>query len=146
MEAQASKELHVPLALLFGGVLLFAFAAYRVAGSDGAGAVLPPLAMSTAVGVALMLVGAFITAKLIGVSFGSLPSACMKLAAVYIFPSAVGAAVNVAGLSWLISIVLYLGLLVYLFEFELKEAMIFAGVMIVIKLVVSYLIVVQDLR
>ncbi len=133
------KERQIPLALLGAGFLLCFVAAWRLATpAHGFAEMVGPLFARLGLQTALLFVGALVTAKLINVSFGAVGSAILKLAAIALFPGALAAAINIAFVSWAVAILLYLFLLAYLFDLDLREALIFAGVMIVIRIVAIY--------
>jgi hypothetical protein len=146
MNRESAKEHVIPLALLGIGVAILLFIASRLGGQAGVENAIPSLSASIGLGVVLMLVGAVITAKLIGISFGSPVPAVIKLAAIYVFPASLALLVNVAGFSWMINMALYFILLIYLFELDAKEALIFTGVSLLVQLIVGYLIVTSKFK
>lgn len=139
--AAEAKERGVPLTLLAVGVVLMFVAAGR---GRVMGEALEKIAVETGLQVLLMLVGCVVTAKLIGVSFGAPGAAVLKLAAIVVLPSALGAAINITGVSWALSIIVYLSMLVYLFELDLREALIFTGIMLVIRIATGYLVAIGN--
>lgn len=139
MANEDAKGTKVPLALIVLGFLLLFVVVWRMPARVSIGEVIVRVAVQTVAEVVLMLVGALITAKLIGASFGAMGPAILKLAAIAVFPGALGAAIGIPGISWVISVALYFILLVYLFELDTKEALIFAGVMILIRILVVFL-------
>jgi hypothetical protein len=84
--------------------------------------------------IPLGIVACFITAKLMGISFGELRSACVKLAAIFTFPGAVALIIPVTPLAWLVSIILYFGLLIWFFELEGWEPVVCAVVIWLVRL------------
>src|SRR5947209_13941161 len=109
--AEEAKERQVPLVLIAIGFTLYVVAAFSKLGTAGAGVVAVFIVVSTLIGVALMLGGAYLTAAITGTSFGDLRSALLKLAAIYLFPGAL--AVWMPGaIGWLISIALWFSLLI----------------------------------
>jgi len=140
MAKDDAREVKIPLALIGLGILLLGVVVWRtpVSGRTSVGDVVTLVAVATAAQVVLMLIGALITSKLIGASFGAMGPAVLKLIAIAIFPDALGAAVNIQGISWVISVALYFILLVYLFDLDTKEALIFTGVMLLIRIAVAF--------
>jgi hypothetical protein len=91
--------------------------------------------------LAVLLIGAVIIAKLTGISFGPLPTATIKLAAIAVAPHAVTMLIEMAlggdwigiTLGWLAGIPFALWLFVYLFELDFSEAFICVGITTVLR-------------
>jgi hypothetical protein len=90
---------------------------------------------TTLLGTLLMLIAAFATATLIGASFGEVRSAIPKLAAVYVLPTSLDAALPL-WLAFIVTGIVSLLLMMWLFDLEMREARVFAGIAIVVSLVV----------
>lgn len=132
MTARALKDRRAPYALLIAGVAIVLGNTLIHHGPIDAIAAFGWLAIAMIIGVGLMAVACLITAKLLGTSFGDLGAALLKLAAIFVLPTAV------AGLlppwwSSLISTALYFALLLWLFDLEVYEAAVFTLVMILIR-------------
>ncbi len=87
-------------------------------------------------GVGLSLAALFITAGLLGVSFGRLETAILKLAAIYIFPGAMGDAANLvlSPIGIIVSVGLYFWMLSWLFDLDFMETFICAVVIFAVKM------------
>lgn len=134
--SEADKDRKIPFALIGVGLVLYTVAGFVRFRAKGPAPVLAVVAVGCVVGVALMLAAAFITAKITGTSFGELGSAVLKLAAIYLFPSAVGLFVpGIVG--GLVASVIAFVLLMWLFELELPYAIIFTIVTWVVNFVAA---------
>ncbi len=134
-----AKEREIPIALIAIGVVLYVIAGYRIAGDRGVAAVFLFLTIGAGVGVALMLVAAFITAAITKQSFGDLRSGILKLSAIYLFPSAVGAMMP-AGLGALISLAIFFSLIIWLFELDMVYAVVFSLVLFAVEFSVGLIL------
>ena len=117
-----SSELVVPLVLLVLGLIIFSIAAVNRAGAWSPvvmGIILLAAAIETALGIG----AAYLTAMVLGTSFGELRTAIVKLAAIIIF---CGALASVIPFGWIIVLFVYFGLLMWLFGLETFEAGVFA--------------------
>jgi len=130
-----SKERGIPLILVLTGMALTAIGVLWKLGAWRVPLALAALATTTLLGTLLMLVAAFATAAMIGASFGELRSAILKLAAVYILPTSLDAALPL-WLAFIVTGVVSLLLLMWLFDLEMREARLFAGIATVISLIV----------
>jgi hypothetical protein len=127
-------EIKIPLALLLAGLAIIAGYALLIAGPELAMAVVTLQMVLLLIMIPLGIVACFITAKLMGISFGELRSACVKLAAIFTFPGAVALIIPVTPLAWLVSIILYFGLLIWFFELEGWEPVVCAVVIWLVRL------------
>lgn len=125
-----SLEYKVPGALI--GVSMLIYGAFFYWHLGGEGLVVGSLIMisATIIEVILALGACFITAKLLGTSFGNLGSAIVKLTAIVLFPSAVG--LILPG-GWIWTIIFYLGLLYALFDLDGWEPIYFAVILYAIE-------------
>jgi hypothetical protein len=130
-----SKEREIPLLLVLAGLILTAIGVAWKLGVSRLPVALAALAVTTLVGTLLMVIAAFATAAMIGASFGELRSAIPKLAAVYILPTSLDAALPL-WLAFIVTGVVSLLLLMWLFDLEMREARVFAGIAMVISLIV----------
>jgi hypothetical protein len=128
------KDKQIPLALMGVGVLVLVAQGLFFAGAAGAGATLAALAVVTAIGTAIMVFAAIVTARLIGASFGELGSAVLKFAAIYVFAAALGSLIPFGGI---VVFFVSLGLLMWLFELEMMHAVVFAVVLWVVNVVLA---------
>jgi hypothetical protein len=78
------------------------------------------------IGVFLGIIACYVTASLLGTSFGYLGSAALKLAGIFTFPTAVS---QLVPFGWLLSLILFFGLLTWLFNLDWFEALIFTFVL-----------------
>ena len=90
------KDFQIPIVLIIVGFLIWAFVGYRMMGTAGPAIALAVIGVGAVIGTALMIAAAFLTAKLLGMSFGELGPAVLKLAAIYLFPAAVGLLIGLA--------------------------------------------------
>lgn len=134
------KEITIPLSLLGAGVALLFVAALHLQEAASFPAIMLGLAIDTTIRVTLLIVVAFLTARLIGAGFGSLNTAILKFAAIVVFTSGLTQAVNLSWIGWAIAIICWFCLLIYLFDLDGKEALIFIGVMIFVNVIISFAI------
>ena len=133
MRSDSLKERQAPYAMLIAGVaIVVGWGLMHQRSVLDAVALLGWLAIAIILGVALMLLGCFVTAKLLGTSFGELRTALLKLAAIFVFPSAIGWLLP-PWYSTLVATGLYFALLLWLFDLEVYEAAVFSLVMIAIR-------------
>ena len=135
------RDLYVPSALVGSGLLIYlAFYAVRLnLGTTGMAVVGTGLVLLTILKTVFMIGAAFLLAGPLNVGFGTLWTAVLKLAAVAVFTDGVtawidyalqlgGAGVGNGGLigfssvSWLCSVLMYWGLMVYLFSMDFHDA------------------------
>lgn len=133
----ADKERKIPAVLIAVGVVLYVVAGFLRQGAGGIVSVLVFVGVASAVGVGLMVVAAFITAKITGTSFGELDSAVLKLSAIYLFPSAVAGLIPVPLLNSLVAAAIAFSLLIWLFDLEVPYAIVFTVITWVVNLVAA---------
>ena len=131
------KDFQIPIALIIVGFLIWAFVGYRMMGTAGPAIALAVVGVGAVIGTALMIAAAFLTAKLLGMSFGELGPAVLKLAAIYLFPAAVG---SLFPFGVLIAMILWFALLLWLFEIEVFQAVVFVIVLFVVRWVVGWVL------
>lgn len=127
-----AKEVTIPAVLLGIALAVFVGYGFYAAGAAGAGVVLMAVGVQLVIGVLLAIIACFITAKVMGISFGPLGSASLKLAAIFTFPAAVSLFIPVVG--WLAALILYFALLAWLFDLEAFEAVVCAVVIWVVRM------------
>jgi hypothetical protein len=115
-----AKEVKVPAVLLAIGMAIMVAAGFQEAGAEGATTVLMGIGIWVAILVAMGIVALFLVAAVLGLSFGPASHASLKLAAIFVFPAGIGMLLP-DGFGWLVELVLYVSLLIYLFELEGKE-------------------------
>jgi len=118
------KDYRIPGALLGVGVLIYLAWGFLTGGSAGLVAMVIYLPVRLIVQVILGVIACFITARFMGTSFGYLKSALVKLAAIFVFPSA--ATFFIPWVGGIIAILLYWKLLEWLFELEALETIMLA--------------------
>jgi hypothetical protein len=139
VSSAAATEKQIPTALIAVGAGLWALAGFIGHGVHGASNALLAVSIIATVDVVLMIAGAFLTALVLRISFGDLQSAILKLGAIALFPGAVG--YLIPGVGGLIAIALYFSLLIWFFELEVYQAVIFTIVLFVIRLLVGAMFV-----
>lgn len=115
------KEFIIPGALLGIGVVIYLIHSMVTRGATTVGATLLILVVTLAIQVILGLIACLIAAKFMGCSYGALWSGCLKLAAIFIFPGAITSWIPIPFIPFIISILLYWGLIEYLFELDTQE-------------------------
>ncbi len=132
-------EREIPIALFVVAVALQVF---------GLSEPLIAVLVRTVVGVALMIAGAFIAARILETNFGSLGSAVLKFAAAYTLPTAVAGVVENAiapGIAWMVvwpvAVGTFFGVTMWLFDLDTFEVTVLAAVYFVIRIAVVFVIV-----
>lgn len=131
------SEFVAPLALLVAGLLLFGFGAFMQAGAGTAAQVMAIVFIVAAVQTVVGIGAAYLTAAMIGTSFGELRTAFVKLAGIIVFSSAIAFLIPFGGI---VSLFVYFGLLLWLFELEMYEAVAFAFIFAIIRVGVMAMI------
>jgi len=134
----ATKEFGVPLILLVAGLLIYGARTMCSHGATTAamamGIVLLTATLETLVGI----VAACVTAGILKTGFGYLRSAFLKLAAIIVITDAIASLLPMAGICVLFT---YFGLLVWQFEIDFGEAVIFSMVFALMRWLVLGLVV-----
>lgn len=112
-----AREVKIPLTLLVAGLVLVVVYLAAFAGAAGAAVGVVAVSVGLAVQVVLGIIALYIVAALLSIGFGSLATAALKLAAIFIFPGAIALFLP-AGLDWLVALGLYVILLMWLLELE----------------------------
>lgn len=128
-------EVKAPLAILGTCLLLLVVAGFVGAGAAGAGATIVGLGVVLAFNIVLGIVGLYVAAALLQIEFGHVGTAVIKLAAVFSASVAVGAFLPDPILGWLVALVIYLGLLAWLFALEPFELVVCVVILAVVRFV-----------
>lgn len=115
-----ATELVIPLILVVVGLRVFGIWGYSSFGARGAMVAMGLVFVIAAVLTVLGVASAFITAAIMSTSFGELRTAFLKFAGIILLTSGLAALIPYGGL---IVLAIYLGLLVWLFGVEMKEAL-----------------------
>ncbi|MCC5831101.1 MAG: hypothetical protein JJU36_16790 [Phycisphaeraceae bacterium] len=134
---QEAREFKIPLAMLLFAVGLYALSGYMEAGQEGVGHVILALALILAIRLPIGILGCYLCVALLGVSFGRLTTALLKLSATLLFPSAVASFLPFGG--FLVVLVGYFFLLSWFFDLDARDAAL-SGIIIWLAWVVSSLI------
>ena len=125
MGSEAARERQIPLGLIVAGLVLFATAAVFRAGPGGAALAMGAMGIVAVIGVALMVLAAFVTSAITSTSFGDFGAAVLKFAGIYLFSSGVSAILGGGWLGGLVGTAVFFSLIVYLFELETPYAVAF---------------------
>ncbi len=128
------KETLIPIALIVLGLVILLVLGLSAGANTGQ--LLTALALTAIVGTVLMVVTAFLTAKLIKVSFGDRRAAILKFAGIYLISLAIGLSFTFVGAP-LIVIVLSFVLILWLFDVTVYQAAIFTLVRWVISVLIA---------
>jgi hypothetical protein len=129
------SEVVVPIVLLVAGLLLFWAGALWRANPKVASLAMGFIAVAAVLETVLGIVAAYATSSISGISFGELRTAALKLAGILVFTGSLAFLIPFGGL---IAFFVYLGLLVWLFELDMREAMLFAVVLWVLRLIIHF--------
>lgn len=112
--------------ILFAATALFA---------EKVGQVMFVLTLQVVVQVVLGVVGCFIAAALLGISFGPISSAIVKLTATVLVPIAVMVMIPIEFVGWFIALICYWVLLAWLFSLEGRELVITVITLFVVRFI-----------
>lgn len=115
------KEFIIPGALLGIGVVIYLIQALLTRGTTGMGATLIALFVLLAIKVVLGLIACLLAAKFMGCSYGALWSGVLKLAAIFIFPGAVAVLIPIPIFAFIVTVLLYWGLIEKLFDMDVNK-------------------------
>ena len=135
LEATEDK---VALVLLVLGSALLWWVGLSGAGVAGAVVVLVAYGLYAVISVIAGIAAAYATASLINASFGLLHSAVLRLAGIIVFTAAISVAIPYGGL---LSLLVYIGLLFWLFELEPFEILVFTIILWVVGFLVGLALV-----
>jgi hypothetical protein len=144
------QQREIPLGLLALGLIIRLYIASQGGGGEepvDLTTALLAMLIETGLGVGLLIGGCFLGARILETNFGSLGSAILKLAAIYILPSACGALLGVfidpdVGwmIAWPVQYALFFGLMMWLFDLDVFEVGVMLGVFIVINHLLAFVI------
>jgi hypothetical protein len=129
------KEVVIPVVLLVAGLLLFWAGVLWRTNPRVASLTMGFVAVAAALETVLGILAAYVTSSISGISFGELKTAALKLAGILLFT---GALAFLIPLGWIIALFVYLGLLVWLFELDMREALLFAVVLWLMRLLIRF--------
>ena len=132
--SQNASERQVPLALIVVGLALYAVGAMMHSGSQGVAAVLPVVIVGGMIQTILMILAAFVVASMLKVSFGDFRSAALKFAGAALASGGLGAVIPLGGL---LAALVFLCLIIWLFELEVSYAAVFTVIYFVLALLVG---------
>ncbi|MDG2127768.1 MAG: hypothetical protein P8K08_07215 [Fuerstiella sp.] len=125
------SEIKLPLTLIGTALIIYAGFGFATAGSAGVVITVFLLLLEALITTVLGIVACFGTAQILSTNFGTIKSASANLAAVALFPGAVG--ILMAQISPIVGvltvIVLVVGLLKSLFDLEFFELVVFVLVL-----------------
>ena len=136
MDADIAKEKQIPIILIVIGLIIWVivgFARFDV----GPLWIVLIVGIDATVRTLLLIAAAYVTAGLMSVSFGDLRAAFLKFTAVVVFSGAVGAAIPFGGI---IAAVVAFGLLLWLFDLEVYQAVVFTIIYWVVSLVAGIIV------
>lgn len=129
--AKPATDFIIPLGLLIAGLLLYAVGGMMHVGKRDLQVYMILIAVAAVIETVLRVIAAFITAAVIGTSFGEVKTALLKLAGIFIFVGGFG---TLFGGASFIGAIFALGLLMWLFEMEMFEAVVFTVISWVVGL------------
>jgi hypothetical protein len=129
-----ATERQAPLILIVIGLACYAVAAFMHAGTRGVGPVLLVVIAGAVAQTILLILAAFLVATFLNVSFGDFRSAILKFAGAALAAGGLGAIIPVGGI---VAAVVFLGLIIWLFELEVPYAAALAVVYFLLALVVG---------
>jgi len=126
-----SEQVRVPLILIAVSLVIFVGFGFYLGGATGALITIVLFLVAALIQVVLGVAACYLVAALLDTSFGELKEACVKLAAITVFPSAVALVLGPVSpfLAYLVVVGLFFGLLMSLFELEFGESLIFVVVL-----------------
>lgn len=125
------------LVLLVLGFVALGGYGISAAGAGGAAMILLIYGIYAIISVVAGVAAAFITASILGASFGLFGSAVLRLAGIIVFTSAIAVAIPFGGL---LSLIVYIGLLMWLFELDPMEVLVFTIILWLMRFVVGFLL------
>jgi hypothetical protein len=138
--AASRWEWKVPLAVFLVGLSALVAAAFTIGGFTDAARATVYLALVLLISVPLTIAAMYIVAGLLGVSFGLLKTAVLKLAAIAVFSTAVNVLANGAGhplLGWLGSVAVTFYLFSQFFDLDLLETFLSVVLISVLRFVLA---------
>lgn len=132
--SEHSTERQIPLILIGVGLLLYAIAAFVHAGTAGVAPVLFAVVVGGIIQTILLIGAAFLVSAVLSVSFGDFRSAILKFAGAALASGGLGAIVPAGGI---VASVVFLGLILWLFELEVPYAIALAFAYFLLTIVVA---------
>lgn len=132
-----TNEDKVALGLLVSGVVILGWVGLSHAGVAGAAVILLVYGLYAAISVVAGVAAAFATAYLMNASFGLFNSAVLRLAGIIVFTAALAVAIPYGG--WL-ALLVYIGLLFWLFELEPFEILVFTIILWIIRFLLGLIL------
>ena len=133
-------DLQTPLVLLAVGVGTYVLVGYQLYGKHAAWQIFAQLGTQVTLGVALAIIGCYIAGAIMKIDFGPLHVASLKLAAAFVFPSAVGTFVFLPPYSVIVSAILYFLILSWLFGLDLIDTIILAAMIAGVQILVGLIL------
>lgn len=118
----------------------YVVAGYELFGQQAAWAIFARLGSEVALGVALAILGCYVAGAVMNIDFGPLNIASLKLAAAFVFPSAVGTFLFAPPFAVIVSAILYFLILSWLFDLNLIDTIILAAMIAGVRLLVLIII------
>jgi hypothetical protein len=143
-EASKITDIYIPVALIAVGLLAYIWDAHLWGISNPVSIALF-IAIKSVINLVLVFTALLIAVKLIDLGLGPMGPALLKIAAVAVLPGAAGDIITIYTLglvAWGITILMYWGLLYYLFDMEASEFMITTGILWVVQTWVSTLLII----
>lgn len=135
--SEHATERRIPLILIVVGLALYAVAGFVRAGSAAVAPVLMVVILGGIVQTILLIAAAFIVAMMLNVSFGDFRSAVLKFAGATLASGGLGAIIPFGGI---VAAVIFLGLILWLFELEVPYAIVLAVVDFVLSFALAVVI------
>jgi hypothetical protein len=138
-DLHAAKQNIIPLALVVIGAALTVLLGTRHTASRDTTENLVFLGIGTTIDLVLIMIGIFATAKMLGLSFGAIGPAILKICAVSLTPGAIAGLIiwvapsNGPVIAWAVSALLYCGLFMFLFDLDLGETLICIAIIWLIR-------------
>jgi len=143
VEEARVKNIFVPLALLVAGIIAYVIDA-SLHGLNNPVFIMVFVAFHVIVNLVLVFVALMIGVKLLNLGLGEVGPALLKIAAVALLPGAIGSiiAFKLFGyVSWGVTVLMYWGLMAYLFELDMQEMWIITAIIWVIQTWVGFILI-----
>jgi hypothetical protein len=132
--SEHATERQIPLSLIAVGLVLYAVAAFLHAGTRGVAPVLFIVTIGGVFQTVLLIIAAFLVATLLSVSFGDFRSATLKFAGAVLASGGLGAIIPLGGI---VPSVVFLGVIIWLFELEIPYAIALTVVYFLLALLIG---------
>lgn len=137
------KNIYVPLALLVAGIVAY-FIDAALHGFTNPVFITAFVGFHVVVNLVLVFIALMIGVKLLNLGLGEVGPALLKIAAVALLPGAIGNIIAfkiMATVSWGVTVLMYWGLMAYLFELDLQEMSIITAIIWVIQTWVGIILI-----